>query len=481
MKDFLSLYFLYGFEKLEVYDPEEGSILTLEKGYINNLLRNYKCIIVYDAFDFYYNFIYSGKIIDVKLIINTLLECTNLKNLYDQYYDDECIQFSKIIYKLYEVYKNNGAFSFINEKHNLYLSIIKNYSISVKKKVFSLDIDAIAKKKNLLNDTLNEVIARLSSYTGYKVNVNSRLDIEDLLFNKLSLSYHNYSEVNLKKPFTYKSLCKLKNENNVVCDVLYAKKLLSSIKTINSLINLSQSTYHYSHSIKSSTSIGIVCDSLDMGNLFCDGFLPFFSSEYNLFHFKLIEPELYTLFKWSLDSKLSAYYENGNSLNKLISNFLSIDCNKFSSFIDIVFSEHMENCNEIYLFNNQVCDYKDCITKFLGIKSLYSFLKRVTSFYYKNKHIRSFNGSPVFPPSESCLKNCILYTIGRLSVLENIYKIINFLPDDIYLVYSYHRGFIFASNLSNNEINSLFINKVSNVTYPFKYNFHINRLSVEKL
>lgn len=481
MKDFLSLYFLNGSKEVELYDPEEDSILSLEKEHINDLLKNYECVILYDAFDFYRNFIYSGKVIDVKLIINTLLECTNLKNLYNQYYYDECTQYSKIIYKLYEVYKNNGAFSFVLEKHDLYLSIIKRYAISVKKNVFSLDIDAIVEKKNSFTDSFNEVIDRLSSYTGYKVNVHSRLDLEDLLFNKMSLSYYNYSEFNLKNPFIYESLCKLKNDNNVVCDVLYAKKLLISIKTIDSLVNLSNENYHYSHSVKSSTSIGIVCDSHNISNLFCSEFLPFSSSKYGLFYFQLVEPELYTLFKWSLDSKLSEYYENGNSINNLISNFLNIDCNSFSSFVDIMFSENMKNCNDIYLFNNHVCDYNVCVNKLLSMKSLSSFLKRVISFYHKNKYIKSFNGSPVFLTSESRLKNCILYTIGKLSVLENVYKIINSLPDDIYLVYSYHGGFVFASNLSYSEIHSVFDDSVVNSTYPFRYKFHIDKIDPEKL
>lgn len=484
MNDFLSLYFLHESEEVEVYDPKESRVFTLRKGSIDDLLRDYKCLIVYDAFDFYYNFTYPGKVIDIKLIVNTLLECTDLKTLHDQYYDDECTQFSKIIYKLYELYKGNGAFSFILEKHDLYLIIIKNYATSVKKKVFSLDIDAIVKKRNSLNNMFNEVVDRLSFHTGYKVNIRSRLDLEDLLFNKLSLSRHNYSENDLKEPFTCKSLCKLKNEDNVVCDILYVKKLLRDLKTINSVIDLSQCEYHYSHSVKSNTSISIECDSFDANNLFCEDFLPFSSSEYNLFHFQLVEPELYTLFKWSLDSKLSEHYENGNSLNKLISDFLNIDYNKFNLFIDIVFSKCMKKHNEIYLFSNQVCDYEDRLTKFLGIKSLRSFLERVKSFYSKKKYIRSFNGSPVFPPSGKCSKSCILYTVGRLSVLENIYKIVNSLPDDIYLVHSYHRGFVFASNHNNNEIHSLFtnnINNINNVTYPFKYNFHINRIGKGKL
>ena len=464
---------------LEVYSPETDEIRRARYDELDRIISKDDFAIIYDSFNFYLKSGLSNNVIDIKFIINSLCEHDDLSELYDQYYDGGCSSNAIILYKLYDVYLSNGAYDFIKSKHDLYVPIIKIFAHTVRSGCLSIDYELFNHEKTKMEYELDSIVTRISKYVDYKINISSLLDLEHLLFNTLNISYDSYSRSDLKKPFISKSLCKLENKYNVVQDILKCRDLKRDIRIIDNIIE-NDGPVSFQHA--DSTHIGITLNLKNFDDIISKDFVPFKSIDgYNIFKISIVDPELYTLFKWCMEDRFSKCYECGKSLNAILASMLNIDANIFPLFLDSVFSRE-ENPVNIYRLKCLGYDYNLCLNRLLGIQSVHAFVERASKYQIKNKFLKSFNGSPVFIKQKIITRaeraRRILHIAGRLTPLENLYKLVGSIDKKyINILYINYEQIILASKFCIQEIEELFSPAFLESTYPFVYNFEIKQIS----
>ena len=127
-------------------------------------------------------------------------------------------------------------------------------------------------------------------------------------------------------------------------------------------------------------------------------------------------------------------------------------------------------------------DYKLCLNRLLGIQSVHEFVERASKYQIKNKFLKSFNGSPVFIKQKIITRaeraRRILHIAGRLTPLENLYKLVGSIDKKyINILYINYEQIVLASKLCIQEIEELFSPAFLESTYPFVYNFEIKQIS----